>query len=155
MFQSISRVCEVGEDKPRTNSRNNVTSPLPVSNSSSDIVWLYFIIFYRIQYGYARSAAEALKANQEDKFRQLPCRTYISVGACPYKERCVFLHDPRISSFESKIKTRNKNKEDIVLDALFWPVLPLGLVNSKLDAKGIYVNKSSPHLLTVIHARIS
>ena len=36
--------------------------------------------------------------NQTSRHRQLPCRTYISTGFCPYKDRCVYLHDPRVQS---------------------------------------------------------
>ena len=32
------------------------------------------------------------------KFRQLPCRTFDSVGSCPYKEKCVYLHDYRLGA---------------------------------------------------------
>jgi len=32
------------------------------------------------------------------KFRQLPCRTFIATGHCPYKDRCVYLHCPSIKS---------------------------------------------------------
>ena len=48
-----------------------------------------------------------------------------------------FLHDPRISSNSAeKFKTpRRKNKEDIVLDGLFWPIMPLHLVNRYLEHK--------------------
>lgn len=57
-----------------------------------------------------------------DKYRVLPCKTYISVGNCPYRDRCVYLHDPRIGSKSStKTSTRRKNKEDAVTDAFFWP----------------------------------
>ena len=37
-----------------------------------------------------RSASEAA-VDEGNKFRQLPCRTFISVGTCPYRERCKFL----------------------------------------------------------------
>jgi hypothetical protein len=46
----------------------------------------------------------------------------------------VYLHDPRCICKEAKTKTRRKNKEDVVLDALFWPVMPFQMVASKLDA---------------------
>jgi hypothetical protein len=68
--------------------------------------------------GGPRSAAEANRKPDESKFRQLPCRTFISVGTCPYKDRCVFLHDCRCASSNAKAKIRTKNKEDVVLDRL-------------------------------------
>ncbi|KAJ1406631.1 hypothetical protein B484DRAFT_436673 [Ochromonadaceae sp. CCMP2298] len=79
-----------------------------------------------------RSASEAL-FDTSSKFRQLPCRTFISVGTCPYRERCVYLHDPRCIYKEASTKTRRKNKEDVVLDSLFWPVMPYAMVAVKLD----------------------
>lgn len=82
---------------------------------------------------FPRSASEAL-FDTSTKFRQLPCRTFISVGTCPYRERCVYLHDPRCICREAKTKTRRKNKEDVVMDALFWPVMPYPMVAAKLDA---------------------
>ena len=39
--------------------------------------------------------------NSGSKFRQLPCRTFLSIGNCPYRERCVYLHDPRLASGDS------------------------------------------------------
>jgi hypothetical protein len=37
-------------------------------------------------------------------------------------------------SREAKTKTRKKNKEDIIIDSLFWPVLPFAAVNQRLDS---------------------
>lgn len=48
-----------------------------------------------------RSKAEAdilTGGNQSSRHRQLPCRTYVSTGCCPYKDRCIYLHDPRVQS---------------------------------------------------------
>lgn len=87
-----------------------------------------------------RSASE-LVYDSSPKFRQLPCRTFISVGTCPYRERCVYLHDPRIICREAKTKTRRKNKEDSVVDALFWPIMPYNLVAAKQD------NNRQPHVI--------
>lgn len=40
------------------------------------------------------------------KCRQLPCRTFISTGSCPYGDRCVFLHDPSVASKPVYIKAK-------------------------------------------------
>lgn len=89
------------------------------------------------------------------KCRQLPCRTFISTGSCPYGDRCVFLHDPSIVSKPVYIKTKvscflslyicfifthnlilkRKSKEDTVTDAFFWPTMSLNSVMGKLDAR--------------------
>ena len=50
------------------------------------------------------------------KYRQLPCKTFLSVGSCPYRDRCVYLHDPRLIYRDTKTKTRKRNQEDLGLD---------------------------------------
>ncbi len=35
----------------------------------------------------------ACQDGNANKYRQLPCRTFIAVGTCPYRDRCVYLHD--------------------------------------------------------------
>jgi hypothetical protein len=45
----------------------------------------------------------------------------------------VYLHDPRCICHEAKTKTRRKNREDTVLDSMFWPIMPYPVVASKLD----------------------
>lgn len=62
--------------------------------------------------------SSATTTNQ-DKLRQLPCKTFISVGTCPYRDRCVYLHDPRLMTRDAKTKTRRKNQDDAVLDRLY------------------------------------
>jgi hypothetical protein len=54
------------------------------------------------------SSAESKTANQTatNKCRQLPCRTFVSTGSCPYGDRCVFLHDPCIVSKPVYIKIK-------------------------------------------------
>lgn len=70
------------------------------------------------------------------KCRQLPCRTFISTGACPYGDRCVFLHDPCIMSKPVFVKSKQrKSKEDAGTDVFFWPTMPLNSVMGKLDHK--------------------
>ena len=104
--------------------------------------------------GFPRSAFEAVH-DESSKFRQLPCRTLISVGVCPYREKCknfdqsllniklgflnvffkfiysgVFLHDPRCVAINAKSITRlkNKNKDDCIADSLYWPAMPRSMV---------------------------
>jgi len=74
--------------------------------------------------------------NENSKYRQLPCRTFISVGTCPYRERCVYLHDPRILCRDSKTKTRKRNKEDDTVDSLFWPIMTQENSHFRLDNHG-------------------
>ena len=53
----------------------------------------------------------------------------------------MYLHDHRCVYKDAKTKTRKKNKEDMMPDALFWPVMPYEMVASKLD-----VNQQ-PHVI--------
>ena len=48
------------------------------------------------------------------------------------------MHDPRLAttSLERVKVTRKKNKEDIVYDSLFWPIMPLPLVSRQMDSSG-------------------
>ncbi|KAJ1423914.1 hypothetical protein B484DRAFT_432519 [Ochromonadaceae sp. CCMP2298] len=67
-------------------------------------------------------------AHHQSKCRQLPCRTFISTGSCPYGERCVFLHDPSVVSKPVYIRCKRKSKDDTVVDAFFWPTMPWSAV---------------------------
>lgn len=49
-------------------------------------LWMFFFFLFLIIV-YPRSASEAM-FDASSKIRQLPCRTFISVGTCPYRERC-------------------------------------------------------------------
>jgi hypothetical protein len=111
---------------------------LPVSLSLFLVVSVFNPASFLIVF--PRSASEAV-FDAGTKYRQLPCRTFISVGTCPYRERCVYLHDPRCICREAKTKTRRKNKDDIVLDSLFWPIMPYNAVAQKLD------NNRQPHVI--------
>lgn len=51
-------------------------------------------------------SGQSMYANQQSKCRQLPCRTFISTGSCPYGDRCVFLHDPSIVSKPIYIRSK-------------------------------------------------
>jgi hypothetical protein len=72
---------------------------------------------------------------QQFKCRQLPCRTFISTGSCPFGDRCVFLHDPCIVAKPVYIKTKRKSKDDSTTDNFFWPTMSLNSVMSKVDNK--------------------
>lgn len=69
------------------------------------------------------------KHNRVKRFRIFPCASWISTGACPYNDRCVFIHDPRVKGpakawlyatpgSSSSRYTSAKNSP------LFWPDLP-------------------------------
>ena len=38
--------------------------------------------------------------SNKNKYKSLPCKTFISTGTCPFDSRCVFLHDSRIQAQE-------------------------------------------------------
>jgi len=69
------------------------------------------------------------------KCRQLPCRTFISTGSCPYGDRCVFLHDLSIVSRPIYIRSKRKSRDEAGLDAFFWPTMPLTTVMGRTDSK--------------------
>lgn len=54
---------------------------------------------------------------------QLPCKTMISCGMCPYRERCNFVHDARIrAKTNTKSTTRKKDKtNDECTTVFYWP----------------------------------
>lgn len=65
-----------------------------------------------------RSAREVLEFATDlkcEKYKELPCRTFISIGSCPYKSRCEFLHDKRLEaagmSRHHRFAQQKKNKE--------------------------------------------
>jgi hypothetical protein len=52
------------------------------------------------------AVASTNNGNNVFKCRQLPCRTFISTGSCPYGDRCVFLHPDGLVSKPVYIKTK-------------------------------------------------
>lgn len=54
----------------------------------------------------ASNLSQSSEPNSSSKCRQLPCRTFVSTGSCPYGDRCVFLHDPLIVSKPVFIKIK-------------------------------------------------
>ncbi|KAJ1440819.1 hypothetical protein B484DRAFT_476588 [Ochromonadaceae sp. CCMP2298] len=75
--------------------------------------------------------------NPPSKCRQLPCRTFISTGSCPYGERCVFLHDASIVSKPIYIRSKRKSRDDAGVDAFFWPTMPMNAVMSRPDTRNM------------------
>jgi len=63
------------------------------------------------------------KVPSVEKYRRMACNTFIMAGSCPYKERCVFLHDPRVESAEIvPYKPQKQNKGvRAPKDAWYWP----------------------------------
>lgn len=53
----------------------------------------------------------------------------------------VYLHDPRCIAKDAKTKTRRKNKDDVIIDSLFWPVMPFNMVSVKQDSN------QQPHVI--------
>ena len=49
---------------------------------------------------------EDLQSQPVFKCRQLPCKTFLSTGSCPYSERCIFLHDPYLAAKPIYIKAK-------------------------------------------------
>ncbi len=72
---------------------------------------------------------------QQFKCRQLPCKTFVSTGSCPYGDRCVFLHDPSIVAKPVYVRVKRKSKDDAVTDTFFWPTMSLNSVMGKVDNK--------------------
>lgn len=87
---------------------------------------------YSLTYDYSESYSASCGFG---KCRQLPCKTWISTGTCPYNDKCYFLHDPRVSSYVVPLKVKKRSKEDITHDLFFWPTMPREVVAMRLDAK--------------------
>ena len=51
----------------------------------------------------------------------LPCRTLISTGHCPYKNKCTFIHDLRCINYPYITNEKQKNKfKTNSTDMFFW-----------------------------------
>lgn len=49
-------------------------------------------------------------------------QTFIFTGACPYNDRCVFLHDFRIKAEGVKVRTtRQTRSNSTIKDTFYWP----------------------------------
>lgn len=78
------------------------------------------------------------KVPSREKFRRMMCQTFLSTGGCPYGDRCVFLHDPRLNISEFKVKpTRNARQTTAAKDTFYWPDQNREDVSNILDAQGL------------------
>ena len=94
----------------------------------------------------SRHPCTTSSCQEEEKYRVLPCKTYISVGSCPYRERCVYLHDPRVGTKSAKSSNRRKNKDSTAADAFYWPNMNRQVVSSSRREKP---NKEFLHIYSI------
>lgn len=62
--------------------------------------------------------------NYQDTINCLPCNTFIMCDACPYYNRCKYIHDPRIQNINYNIiqnYKKTKNNDINCKDIFFWP----------------------------------
>ena len=49
-------------------------------------------------------------------------QTFLSTGGCPYNDRCVFLHDPRLQIDTFRLRTvKNVRQSGALKDSFYWP----------------------------------
>lgn len=53
--------------------------------------------------------------------KYLPCYTLISTGTCPYRGRCKYIHDWRITTSKTITVTKKQNTDAVNYDSFFWP----------------------------------
>jgi hypothetical protein len=62
------------------------------------------------------------KVPSAEKFRRMICLTHISCGGCPYGDKCVFLHDPRLMIASLKMRsTKQPRATGQPKDTFYWP----------------------------------
>ena len=105
----------------------NARSPLYENNES---------ILYRLERGGKVPSAE--------KFRRMICNTYISCGGCPYGDKCVFLHDPRLTIGSFKIRTtKTPRVGGQPKDTFYWPDMDKEVTKN--------IKSSSSKTMIIIH----
>jgi len=79
-----------------------------------------------------------LYSNKHTPMRQLPCRTFLSCGACPYKDKCVFLHDYRLEGkpLNEYIRKSYCKENFSQTDVFFFPTMKSIEVNEVIDWQG-------------------
>ena len=61
-----------------------------------------------------------------EKYRRMICQTFVFNGQCPYGDRCVFLHDPRVAGQHPFVLETTKNVykghgHGVAKDTFYWP----------------------------------
>ena len=55
-------------------------------------------------------------------------QTFLSTGGCPYNDRCVFLHDPRLHIESFRLRTvKNVRQSGVLKDTFYWPDMEVRL----------------------------
>eukprot|EP01031_Cornospumella_fuschlensis_P027840 gene27840-33621_t len=81
---------------------------------------------------------QAGRVPSKDKFRRMACNTFIFTGACPYNDRCVFLHDYRIKAENVKVRTTRQTRSNTaVKDTFYWPDMTRKDVIRNTDSQGL------------------
>jgi len=83
----------------------------------------YSSTYQHIHYQYQCRLKLKQKQSQNDKSKSLPCRSFLATGACPYQEKCVYIHDNRIATTSIQQHIRMKNQEVVASDSFFYPPL--------------------------------
>jgi len=84
--------------------------------------------------GLSQNRENSHNNNNNNLKRQLPCKTFSTCGACPYRDRCQYLHDPRLASPDARARTRKKSiitNNEQVQDSFFWPPLSPKLLKTR------------------------
>lgn len=59
---------------------------------------------------------------QQNMTHILPCKTFISIGDCPFRNRCMYIHDMRIQNPNAHKTSRAKSKKaETEGDLFYWP----------------------------------
>ena len=68
------------------------------------------------------------------QLRQLPCKTFISCGDCPYRDKCSFIHDISLASKGYISKNNLYNDISNKNDSFFWKPMPFEQLQKQYSA---------------------
>ena len=76
-----------------------------------------------------------LKSDSVGVTGHLPCRTHIATGGCPFRDRCTYLHDHRLSCPGFASMTRKRcSQEKGGADIFYWPMMSIS--ERKIECEG-------------------